>query len=298
MGAGLGADAAAAGTASAAGLSDTGTRAPSSASTSRASHQAAIATVHLPPYLGVKAMDTLAPLLSLILLILLTAGATIVTAGRPLSDDDRSEATVVTLTTDPRRGDIVPAGATPPVDEPRGAGARPRLRRGAAAPLGARRAADGLAAWPCSRPRGSSSPSPCRCWCSTASARCSSSAARARSCRATAPTSATPAGEADTPFGVAAPTTAPRARRAGRDPRDRPLRLSQVAVEGVGPEQTRKGPGHVPGTAGLGQPGNAAVVGRRAASRPVPLARQPAHRRRDRRHDHPGPDALRGVAGA
>jgi hypothetical protein len=93
VGAGLGAsDAAAAGTASAAGLSDTGTRAPSSASTHRAAHQAAIATVHLPPYLGVKAIDTLAPLLSLVLLILLTAGATIVTAGRPLPAGDSAEA--------------------------------------------------------------------------------------------------------------------------------------------------------------------------------------------------------------
>jgi len=92
VGAGLGTDAALAGTTSAAGLSDTGTRAPSSASTGRASHQATIATVHLPPYLGVKAADTLAPLLSLVLLILLTAGATIVTAGRPLPDDDSAEA--------------------------------------------------------------------------------------------------------------------------------------------------------------------------------------------------------------
>jgi len=42
------------------------------------------------------------------------------------------------------------------------------------------------------------------------------------------------------------------------------LRMRQVVVEGVGPSQTTKGPGHVPGTAGLGQPGNAAVVGRRS----------------------------------
>lgn len=41
------------------------------------------------------------------------------------------------------------------------------------------------------------------------------------------------------------------------------LRIQQVAVEGVGPSQTRRGPGHVPGTAGLGQPGNAVVVARR-----------------------------------
>jgi sortase A len=41
--------------------------------------------------------------------------------------------------------------------------------------------------------------------------------------------------------------------------------LQQVVVEGVGPSQTVSGPGHVPGTAGLGQPGNSAVVGRRGS---------------------------------
>ncbi len=40
--------------------------------------------------------------------------------------------------------------------------------------------------------------------------------------------------------------------------------LEQAVVEGVGPAQTVSGPGHVPGTAGLGQPGNSAVVGRRS----------------------------------
>lgn len=43
------------------------------------------------------------------------------------------------------------------------------------------------------------------------------------------------------------------------------LKLQQVVVEGAGPQQTRRGPGHVTGTAGLGQPGNAAIVARRAA---------------------------------
>ena len=43
------------------------------------------------------------------------------------------------------------------------------------------------------------------------------------------------------------------------------LEVQQVVVEGVAPAQTRKGVGHVPGTAGLGQPGNAVVVGRRGA---------------------------------
>lgn len=40
--------------------------------------------------------------------------------------------------------------------------------------------------------------------------------------------------------------------------------LRRVVVEGTTPEQTRRGPGHVVGTAGLGQPGNAVVVGRRS----------------------------------
>ncbi len=43
------------------------------------------------------------------------------------------------------------------------------------------------------------------------------------------------------------------------------LRVEQVVVEGVGPQQTRRGPGHVPGTRGPGQPGNSAIVGRRTA---------------------------------
>jgi sortase A len=43
------------------------------------------------------------------------------------------------------------------------------------------------------------------------------------------------------------------------------LHLQEVVTEGVGPAQTAKGPGHVPGTAGLGQPGNTAVVARRSA---------------------------------
>jgi sortase A len=41
-------------------------------------------------------------------------------------------------------------------------------------------------------------------------------------------------------------------------------RIQQAVVEGVRSSDTRKGPGHVPGTAGLGQPGNAVVVARRA----------------------------------
>jgi len=40
------------------------------------------------------------------------------------------------------------------------------------------------------------------------------------------------------------------------------IRLQQVVVEGGTSTQTQKGPGHVTGTAGLGQPGNSVVVGR------------------------------------
>jgi sortase A len=41
------------------------------------------------------------------------------------------------------------------------------------------------------------------------------------------------------------------------------LQSQEVAVEGVAAGDTAKGPGHVPGTAGLGQPGNSVVVARR-----------------------------------
>ena len=43
------------------------------------------------------------------------------------------------------------------------------------------------------------------------------------------------------------------------------LSLNQVVVEGAGPSQTVSGPGHIPGSSGLGQPGNAGIVGRNAA---------------------------------
>jgi sortase A len=43
------------------------------------------------------------------------------------------------------------------------------------------------------------------------------------------------------------------------------IELLQVVVEGVGPQQTRRAPGHVPGTAGPGQPGNSGIVARRSA---------------------------------
>jgi sortase A len=44
-----------------------------------------------------------------------------------------------------------------------------------------------------------------------------------------------------------------------------PLRVQDAVVEGTGATQLRSAPGHVAGTAGLGQPGNSAVVGRRTA---------------------------------
>jgi sortase A len=43
------------------------------------------------------------------------------------------------------------------------------------------------------------------------------------------------------------------------------LRLQQAVSEGADSKTLRSGPGHVPGTAGLGQPGNSVVVGRRSA---------------------------------
>jgi len=43
------------------------------------------------------------------------------------------------------------------------------------------------------------------------------------------------------------------------------LKTQDVVVEGASASQTARGPGHVPGTAGLGQPGNSVVVARRNA---------------------------------
>ncbi|MEC3979214.1 sortase [Amycolatopsis sp. H20-H5] len=40
------------------------------------------------------------------------------------------------------------------------------------------------------------------------------------------------------------------------------LKLRQVVVEGASSAETASGPGHIPGTSGLGQPGNAAIAGR------------------------------------
>ncbi len=58
------------------------------------------------------------------------------------------------------------------------------------------------------------------------------------------------------------------------------LRSQNVVVEGAGPRQTRDGPAHVPGTAGLGQPGNSVVVARRN-SYGAPFARLGSLRRGD-----------------
>ena len=43
----------------------------------------------------------------------------------------------------------------------------------------------------------------------------------------------------------------------------RAIDVRQVALEGVGADTTWRGVGHLPGSAGLGQPGNAALIGRR-----------------------------------
>lgn len=42
------------------------------------------------------------------------------------------------------------------------------------------------------------------------------------------------------------------------------LKVQQVVIEGASSGETASGPGHVPGTAGLGQPGNAVIAGRNA----------------------------------
>jgi sortase A len=41
------------------------------------------------------------------------------------------------------------------------------------------------------------------------------------------------------------------------------LKTQDVVIEGASPSTTREGPGHVPGTSGLGQPGNSVLVARR-----------------------------------
>jgi sortase A len=65
--------------------------------------------------------------------------------------------------------------------------------------------------------------------------------------------------------GVELPTRAPETGRSVAILDIPAMKIEQVVVEGVGPQQTRRGPGHVPGTAGPGQPGNSAIVARRSA---------------------------------
>ena len=71
------------------------------------------------------------------------------------------------------------------------------------------------------------------------------------------------ANQAGTLAGVTVPTQAPELGapigilEIGR------IRMRQVGVEGTSSAQTQAGPGHVPGTAGPGQPGNSVFVGRR-----------------------------------
>ena len=63
--------------------------------------------------------------------------------------------------------------------------------------------------------------------------------------------------------GTASATAAPGLGQPVLHPRDRSAPATQEAVvEGVRPSDTRKGPGQCAGHCGLGQPGNAVVVGR------------------------------------
>lgn len=62
--------------------------------------------------------------------------------------------------------------------------------------------------------------------------------------------------------GVTIPTTSPDLGRAVGILEIGAIHLQQVVVEGAYASQTQAGPGHVAGTAGLGQHGNSVVVGR------------------------------------
>ncbi len=76
------------------------------------------------------------------------------------------------------------------------------------------------------------------------------------------------AAAADTPVGLGgnvAPTTAPEVGTPVGIVEIGALKTQAVVIEGVQPSQTSRGPGHVPGTAGLGQPGNSVIVARRNA---------------------------------
>lgn len=73
------------------------------------------------------------------------------------------------------------------------------------------------------------------------------------------------ANEATGLAGIEVPTKAPAAGAPVGILEIGGIALQQVAVQGAQPAQTALGPGHVPGTAGLGQPGNSVVVGRNKA---------------------------------
>ena len=89
------------------------------------------------------------------------------------------------------------------------------------------------------------------------------------------------------------------ARRRGRDHGDRQAPLLAGDGRGRRPRADAQGPG-ARARHGRARPAGQRRGGRPAGGlrRPVPLARQPPHRRRDRRHHHPGPDPLQGVPGA
>ena len=71
------------------------------------------------------------------------------------------------------------------------------------------------------------------------------------------------ANEAGTLAGVTVPTQAPELGAPVAIVEIGGIHVRQVVVEGAGSAQTQAGPGHVPGTAGPGQPGNSVIVGRR-----------------------------------
>lgn len=72
------------------------------------------------------------------------------------------------------------------------------------------------------------------------------------------------ANEASGLAGVSVPTRAPELGTPVGILEVGDLRLQEAIVEGAGASQTRLGPGHVPGTAGPGQPGNSVIVARRS----------------------------------
>jgi sortase A len=63
--------------------------------------------------------------------------------------------------------------------------------------------------------------------------------------------------------GVTVPTKAPELGSAVAVLEIGKLKLQQVVVEGALANQTQSGPGHIPGTAAPGQPGNSVIIGRR-----------------------------------